>query len=118
MKAIPSTETVTIGVPVYRGELFIEETLRSIQMQTHQDIEVIISLDGPQPEAEELCEPFLKDPRFRLSIQPKRCSSVCHWQRSCTSIYSSWKISWGLPFRGLTRVEALRYAGEIRPNEV
>src|SRR5215211_7387303 len=76
MKAIPSTETVTIGVPVYRGELFIEETLRSIQMQTHQDIEVIISLDGPQPEAEELCEPFLKDPRFRLSIQPKRLGWV------------------------------------------
>ena len=181
MKAIPSTETVTIGVPVYRGELFIEETLRSIQMQTHQDIEVIISLDGPQPEAEELCEPFLKDPRFRLSIQPKRLGWVgninwlmsqvetpywCYQQqddlldaryievlvdyarqtpqaaivycdnvtfgtqnrkRAQPSVTGSAaarqftllkKYRGGLPFRGLTRVEALRYAGEIRPNEV
>ena len=181
MKAIPSTETVTIGVPVYRGELFIEETLRSIQMQTHQDIEVIISLDGPQPEAEELCEPFLKDPRFRLSIQPKRLGWVgninwlmsqvetpywCYHQQDdlidaryievlvdyarqtpqaaivyCDNVTFGTqnrkgahpsvtgsaaarqytllgKYRGGLPFRGLTRVEALRYAGEIRPNEV
>lgn len=181
MKAIPSTETVTIGVPVYRGELFIEETLRSIQMQTHQDIEVIISLDGPQPEAEELCEPFLKDPRFQLSIQPKRLGWVgninwlmsqvetpywCYHQQDdlidaryievlvdyarqtpqAAIVYCDLlafgtqnrkgahpsvtgsaaarqytllgKYRGGLPFRGLTRVEALRYAGEIRPNEV
>src|SRR2546423_5375709 len=67
---------VTIGVPVYRGELFIEETLRSIQNQTHQGIEVIISLDGPEPASEELCQPFLKDSRFRLVIQPERLGWV------------------------------------------
>jgi glycosyltransferase involved in cell wall biosynthesis len=33
-----TTDIVTIGVPVHRGELFIEETLRSIQSQTHQEI--------------------------------------------------------------------------------
>jgi Glycosyl transferase family 2 len=181
MKAIPGTDTVTIGVPVYRGELFIEEALRSIQMQTHQDIEVIISLDGPQPAAEELCGPFLKDPRFRLSIQPKRLGWVgninwlmsqvetpywcyhqqddlldpryievlihcarqtpqaaivyCdlldfgtqnrkHAQPSVTGSAAARQFTLlkrfrpALPFRGLTRVEALRYAGEIRPNEV
>jgi hypothetical protein len=68
--------SVTIGVPVYRGELFIEETLRSIQNQTWRDIQVIISLDGPQPDAEELCRPFLKDSRFRLVVQPERLGWV------------------------------------------
>ena len=63
---------VTIGVPVYHGELFIEETLRSIQDQTHRNIEVIISLDGPQPASEQLCQPFLKDSRFRIVVQPER----------------------------------------------
>jgi len=67
---------VTIGVPVYQGELFIEETLRSIQDQTHRNIEVIISLDGPQPAAEQLCQPFLKDPRFRIVVQPERLGWV------------------------------------------
>lgn len=71
-----ATDAVTIGVPLYRGELFIEETLRSIQNQTHQQIEVIISLDGPQPDAEELCRPFLTDPRFRLITQPERLGWV------------------------------------------
>jgi len=70
------TSHVTIGVPVYQGELFIEETLRSIQSQTHRDIEVLISLDGPEPASEELCRPFLKDSRFRLVIQPERLGWV------------------------------------------
>src|SRR5574340_1352967 len=67
---------ITVGVPVYRGESVIQESLRSIQQQTHKSIEVIISLDGPQPEAERLCQPFLKDPRFRLVIQPERLGWV------------------------------------------
>jgi hypothetical protein len=71
-----SATSVTIGVPVYRGELFIEETLRSIQSQTHRDVQVIISLDGPEPASEELCRPFLKDARFRLVIQPQRLGWV------------------------------------------
>jgi hypothetical protein len=73
---ISTTEAVTIGVPVYRGELFIEETLRSIQYQTHPEIDVVISLDGPQPDAEQLCRPFLKDSRFRMIAQPKRLGWV------------------------------------------
>ena len=71
-----TTDIVTIGVPVYRGELFIEETLRSIQSQTHQEIQVIISLDGPQSEAEALCQPFLKDSRFWLVTQSTRLGWV------------------------------------------
>jgi hypothetical protein len=71
-----ATEAVTIGVPVYQGELFIEETLRSIQSQTYREIEIIISLDGPQPGAEELCRPFLKDSRFHLITQPERLGWV------------------------------------------
>lgn len=67
---------VTIGVPVYHGELFIQEALRSIQNQTHRNIETIISLDGPQPETERLCQPFLEDARFRLVVQPERLGWV------------------------------------------
>jgi len=67
---------VTIGVPVYRGELFVEETLRSIQNQTHQGIEVLISLDGPDEASERACAPFLADPRFRLVVQSERLGWV------------------------------------------
>jgi glycosyltransferase involved in cell wall biosynthesis len=71
-----ASDTVTLGVPVYRGERFIEETLRSIQSQTHANIEVIVSLDGPDARAEALCAPFLSDPRFRLVVQPRRLGWV------------------------------------------
>ena len=71
-----SAETVTIGVPVYRGELFLEETLRSIQNQTYRDIVVIISLDGPEPASEQICQPFLKDARFQLVVQPENLGWV------------------------------------------
>jgi len=65
-------ERVTIGVPVYRGEAFLEETLHSIQKQTYRRFEVLISLDGPDPVCEKICARFLEDSRFKLSIRPER----------------------------------------------
>jgi GT2 family glycosyltransferase len=72
------SETVTIGVPVYQGEAFLEETLRSIAAQTHRDFDVVISLDGPQPLAAERCAPFLRDSRFRIVTQPERLGWTTH----------------------------------------
>jgi GT2 family glycosyltransferase len=71
-------EGITIGVPVYRGKLFLEESLTSVQNQTYREIEVIMSLDGPDPECEEICENFLSDSRFRLVIQPRRLDWMDH----------------------------------------
>lgn len=65
-------ERVFIGVPVYRGEEFVAETLRSIQRQEHQDFQVCISIDGEDRGSAELCRPFLGDPRFELHVQPRR----------------------------------------------
>jgi glycosyltransferase involved in cell wall biosynthesis len=178
---MPGTETVTLGVPVYRGEPFIEETLRSLQAQTHRQFEVIISFDGPDPGAQEKCQPFLKDSRFRLVVQPERLGWVaninwlmsqvdtdfwCYQQQDdlidppylerlvdyarqapeAAVVYSDLVIFGSksgrmtqtsvtggavarqlallhehhaaIPFRGLTRVEALRACGGIRPNEI
>jgi glycosyltransferase involved in cell wall biosynthesis len=64
--------SVTIGVPVYRGKLFLEESLNSILNQTYEDFAVVISVDEPDPESETICSKFLKDSRFRMVIQPQR----------------------------------------------
>jgi len=69
---------VTIGVPIFRGKAFLEESLASVQNQTHSEIEVIMSLDGPDPDCEEICQRFLKDSRFRLVIQPRRLGWMNH----------------------------------------
>jgi hypothetical protein len=58
--------------------------LRSIQCQTYRNIEVVISLDGPEPSTEALCAPFLKDSRFRLVTQPRNLGWVgnINWRMS------------------------------------
>jgi len=63
---------VTIGVPVYFGRDFVAEALHSIQAQTHRDFDVLISIDGPDPESEAVWRRFLNDSRFRIIVQPKR----------------------------------------------
>jgi len=69
---------ITIGIPIYRGKPFLEESLASVQNQTHPEIEVIMSLDGPDPECEEICQKFLSDSRFRLVVQPSRLGWMNH----------------------------------------
>jgi glycosyltransferase involved in cell wall biosynthesis len=69
---------VTVGVPIYRGKLYLEESLASVRDQTYPEMEVIMSLDGPDPECEEICRKFLTDSRFRLVIQPLRLGWLPH----------------------------------------
>jgi glycosyl transferase family 2 len=70
--------TVTIGVPIYRGQSFLEESLASVRDQTYGNLEVILSVDGPDAECEEICQRFLTDTRFRLVIQPEHLGWMPH----------------------------------------
>ena len=74
----PLRAGVTIGIPIYRGKLFLEESLVSVRNQTYSNIEVILSVDGPDPECEEICRRFLIDYRFRLVVQPHRLGWMNH----------------------------------------
>ena len=89
-------QRVFIAVPVYKGQDFIQETLRSIQRQDHADFKVCISVDGDDQVSAEACEPFLRDPRFEMYVQQRqlgwagnlnwlmdRCDGdfFCFWQQ-------------------------------------
>jgi hypothetical protein len=63
---------VTIGVPVYRGRRFLEESLKSVVSQTYEDFNVIISVDKPDPDSEQICRQFLTDSRFKMILQPRQ----------------------------------------------
>ncbi|HVE23800.1 MAG TPA: glycosyltransferase [Sporichthya sp.] len=67
-----SDATVTVGVPVYRGQDFLAEALETVQAQTYRDIRVLISIDGPDPVCEQVVRPFLRDPRFVLTTRQNR----------------------------------------------
>jgi hypothetical protein len=89
-------QRVYIAVPVYKGQEFVQETLRSIQRQEHADFKVCISVDGDDQVSAEACVPFLRDPRFEMHVQPRqlgwagnlnwlmdRCDGdfFCFWQQ-------------------------------------
>lgn len=59
---------VSIGVPVYNGEAFIETALRSLLAQTFTDIEVVISDNASTDRTEEICRRIAdEDRRVRYS---------------------------------------------------
>lgn len=60
----------SIIVPVYNGEKYLEECLKSIAKQTYPNIEVIIIDDGSADRSAQICAKFVEtDHRFRLYRQ-------------------------------------------------
>ena len=63
---------LSIGMPVYNGELFIQRAIESILAQTFTDFELIISDNNSTDSTQEICEKFLKkDNRIRYFRQDK-----------------------------------------------
>ena len=57
---------VTIGVPVYNADKFLEETLDSLLAQTFEDFEIIISDNASTDSTESICQAYMaKDSRIR-----------------------------------------------------
>lgn len=64
---------VTVIVPVYNAELYLEECLDSIAAQTHTSLEVIMVNDGSNDSSADICRRFAdRDRRFRLLDLPNR----------------------------------------------
>src|SRR5262245_34908562 len=57
---------VSIGLPVYNGQQFLEETLNSILAQTYTDFELIISDNASTDRTSEIARAYVaKDARVR-----------------------------------------------------
>ena len=68
---------ISIIVPVYNVEEYLEECLESIRQQTFTDIEVILVNDGSTDGSKEICERYSQaDSRFRLINQENKGQSV------------------------------------------
>ena len=68
---------ISVIVPVYNVEKYLEECLDSIQNQTYSDIEVILVNDGSTDNSKEICEKYCKqDSRFKLINQSNQGQSV------------------------------------------
>ncbi len=68
---------ISVIVPVYNVEEYLEECLDSIQHQTYTDIEVILVNDGSRDGSKEICERYCQqDSRFRLINQENQGQSA------------------------------------------
>ena len=57
---------VSIGLPVYNGEKYLEQALISILSQTYTDFELIISDNASTDRTQAICREYAaKDPRIR-----------------------------------------------------
>src|SRR5919112_5909956 len=63
---------VTIGLPVYNGERFLEQALDGLLAQTFTDFELIISDNASTDRTPEICQAYAaRDSRIRYVRQPE-----------------------------------------------
>ena len=71
----------TFLLPAYKGR-FLDEMLRSIQVQNYTDFKVIISDDCSPEDIYSICKPYLQDSRFTYRRNDKNIgwdNLVAHW---------------------------------------
>lgn len=62
-----SDSLISVIVPVYNVARYLEKCILSIQRQTHQDLEIILSDDGSTDHSGAICDHFAAlDPRIRV----------------------------------------------------
>lgn len=62
---------VSIGIPVYNAEAYLEHTIRSILDQTYADFELVLSDNASTDRSAELCRDYAaRDARIRFTAHP------------------------------------------------
>ena len=64
-------DTVSIIVPIYNKEKYLEKCLDSILGQTYRDLEIILVDDGSTDNSLSICQHYAeKDPRIKIYHKP------------------------------------------------
>jgi len=73
---------VSIGLPVYNGEQFLDEALRSLLAQTYKDIEIVISDNGSTDRTQEICQRYVaQDSRIRYHREQQNQGASWNYNR-------------------------------------
>ncbi len=64
---------ITVCLPVYQAEAFLERTLESLRGQTFDDFVALVSIDPSTDASEPICRDVAaRDPRFVITVQQQR----------------------------------------------
>lgn len=70
-------KTVSVIIPVYKAEHYLQACLESLKAQTHQDLEVWMVEDGSPDRSGEICDAYARaDSRFHVLHQENRGASA------------------------------------------
>lgn len=79
----PDTPQVSIGLPVYNGEDYLDESLRSILDQTFTDFELIICDNDSTDETESICRSYAsEDSRIRYFRNERNLGAAKNYNRT------------------------------------
>ncbi len=85
---------VSIGLPVYNGENFLEDAIRSVLAQTCDDLELVISDNASTDRTAEICADYAaSDPRVRYLRNARNLGAVPNFNRvldQSSGIYFKW----------------------------
>jgi len=68
---VSTTPLVSVVIPAFNAEKFVERAIESVLSQTYPNLELIVVDDGSTDRTAEIAASF-DDPRFRLLAQPNR----------------------------------------------
>lgn len=72
---------ISVIVPIYNAETFIEKCIESIINQTYKELEIILINDGSTDMSKKICEKFEeKDPRVKLINQRNQGQNKARWK--------------------------------------
>lgn len=72
---------VSVCIPVYRGEQFLAETMRSVLDQTYEDYELIV-LDNASDDATPCIARSFHDPRIHIETNATTLAQPDNWRRA------------------------------------
>jgi glycosyltransferase involved in cell wall biosynthesis len=87
-------ETISIGLPVYNGEKYLDEAIYSLLSQSYRNIEIIISDNASTDKTEEICRNYARNDNrikyVRLSENIGAISNFKHVLRLANGKYFMW----------------------------
>ena len=89
-----SQPLVSIGLPVYNGELFLKEAIDSLLKQSFTNFEIVISDNASTDRTEQICKDYSKqDKRIRYYRSPQNKGAAWNFNRTfelATGQYFKW----------------------------
>jgi len=91
---VNTNPVLSIGLPIYNGEDFVDQALESLLAQTFQDFEIIISDNASSDRTPEICQTYAaKDNRITYHRSPKNLGAAWNYNRAfelSTGKYFKW----------------------------